>query len=306
MKIDILVKNYYLVVVAVLIFIVYTLGTFAFYYEGTLKSDLNNHILASEFFGVPSALKERGVKPLYGQGSSGWDGQFYYYMANDLFVLKDTASHIDSPAYRYQRIGLAVFTALIAKLLGFEWVSPSTYFISYFSLLCAAVFFGALIFKNRNYNPMLILLWGLSVGTQLTLFNALPDAAADAFLILAVFALERKHFFISACLFTFSSLSREVYVIFPALILLFNLVDVMVKKTIETNGLCLRFKECLKFKSNYYFLISIIVFFTWHLFLLFRFEVQESPWGTLLNLPLVSWFKYIKLAYFSDMFISQS
>ena len=67
------------------IFILVTLFCFSFYLERTLKGDINNHILAGEMFGVPEELKERGIKPLYyGEGNTGWDGQFYYYMSNDI------------------------------------------------------------------------------------------------------------------------------------------------------------------------------------------------------------------------------
>ena len=38
------------------------------------------------------------------RGSVGYDGQFYYYIAHDPFILGQSYNHIDFPAYRYQRI----------------------------------------------------------------------------------------------------------------------------------------------------------------------------------------------------------
>ena len=102
-----------------------------------------------------------------------------------------TRAH-DASAYRYQRIGMSLFAALSAKLFLQDWVSPTWYFVSYFLLLVFATFVGGNIFKNIGSNPSLILFWSFSVGTQVTLFNALPDAAADGFMILAIAALLKK------------------------------------------------------------------------------------------------------------------
>ena len=75
-------------------FLLFTILSFWVYLERTLEGDINNHILAGEMFGTPSELVQKGIKPLYhGEGQTGWDGQFYYYMANDLLGLKDTAVH---------------------------------------------------------------------------------------------------------------------------------------------------------------------------------------------------------------------
>ena len=137
------------IIIVVLIFLTYTLGSFCIYLERTLNGNINNHIFSGEMFGVPVDLKERGIKPLfYGPSQTGWDGQFYYYMSNDILALKDTASHIDSPSYRYQRVGLSLYAATVAKILGMDWVSPATYFISYLFLILAATWSGHSSFQE--------------------------------------------------------------------------------------------------------------------------------------------------------------
>jgi len=190
---------------ACLIYLSFTLLCFGFYHARTLQGDIDHHILSGEMFGTPAALKERGLQPLYrGPGMTGWDGQFYYYMANDILALKDTPQHIDAPSYRYQRIGLSLYTAIVAKLLWRDWVSPSLFFWSYLGLLLAAVWAGARLFQRLGASPYLILFWVLGVGPQITLFNALPDAAADAFMILALSALCASRVVGAAVLFAFA------------------------------------------------------------------------------------------------------
>ena len=172
------------------VFVIYQLLAFSAYLQGTLENDVNNHILAGEMFGVPEELKARGITPLYyGPGQTGWDGQFYYYIANDLLARKDTPSHIDAPSYRYQRPGMSLYAATIAALTGQAWVSPKTYLLSYFLLVLAATWIGGSLLSSRGQHASLILLWSLAVGTQITMFNALPDAAADSFLIVGLAAL---------------------------------------------------------------------------------------------------------------------
>ncbi len=290
-------------ILVVLIFLSYTLVSFSIYKERTLNGDINNHILSGEVFGVPSNLKERGIKPLYyGPGQFGWDGQFYYYMSNDILALKDTALHIDSPSYRYQRIGLSLYVATIAKVIGLDWVSPTTYFISYLFLIIAATWVGARFFSRIGLHPALILLWSLSVGTQITLFNALPDAAADAFLILAVSALYSKKYALAVIPFAFAALSREVYVLFPSFVLLFLLINLISDARVSNNG---GFKDfagrLLKWQNYYWLVLPGMIAIVWHIYVVRHFGVSpsEQAYGVI-GYPLVAWKDYFLLGMNSN------
>ncbi|MDN0118619.1 hypothetical protein QVN83_06505 [Yersinia frederiksenii] len=291
---DFLKKNKLKLFVA-LVFLMYTLCTFGIYQARTLSGNINNHILAGEMFGVPAALKDKGLSALYtGPKETGWDGQFYYYMSNDVLALKDTPAHIDSPSYRYQRVGLSLYTAIVAKTLGMDWVSPTVYFFSYLFLLLAATWAGANLFTKLGLSPLLILLWSLSAGTQVTLFNGLPDAAADAFLILALSAIFSKRYVLSVIPFAFSALSREVYVLFPSFIFLFLL---MKSAFFEKGRLYLRSREILKkllrYNSYYFLLIPGIVAVAWHFYVVKHFGIAPSQQATnILGYPFVAWKKY--------------
>ncbi|WP_145931320.1 hypothetical protein [Yersinia bercovieri] len=279
----------------IFVFLVYTLFSFCIYQARTLNGNINNHILAGEMFGVPTALKDKGLSTLYtAPKETGWDGQFYYYMSNDVLALKDTPNHIDSPSYRYQRIGLSLYAAIVAKALGMDWVSPTVYFLSYLFLLSAATWAGANLFSKLGISPLLILLWSLSVGTQVTLFNALPDAAADAFLILALSAVLSKKYIISVIPFAFSALSREVYVLFPSFILLFILIESVIFKN---GNLYINLKnissKIFKYNSYYFLLVPGVVAVCWHFYVVQHFGIAPSQQAVnILGYPFVAWEKY--------------
>lgn len=289
------------VVLSCVFFVIYTLLSFAFYYERTLQGDLNNHILAGEIFGVPQALKQHGIKPLYHGTDSGWDGQFYYYMSNDLLAQKDTSKHIDAPSYRYQRIGLSLYAAIIAKLMGMDWVSPTLYLISYFVLILLATYVGARLFLQLGSYPSFILLWALGVGTQITLFNGLPDGAADAFLILGLSAMLRKRHLLATGLFTFSALSREVYVLFPSCIFLFYLIDSLRTMHVDGHNNKKILADLLKGHIYYLYLIPGMIAVLWHIYIVHHFGIAPSAQAFgVLGLPLVSWFNYLQSGLYGN------
>ena len=280
---------------AVMFFVVYTLLSFGIYCARTLHGDVANHILAAEMFGTPAELKARGVKPLFtGPNVTGWDGQFYYYLSNDVLARKDTAAHIDAPSYRYQRVGLSLYAKTVATLAGRDWVSPRFFFASYFLLILAATWVGGRLLARFGGNPALILFWSLSIGTQVTLFNALPDASADAFLILALAALFSGRIGLSVIPFAMSALSREVYALFPALILLFTLAD-GVRTRRATQGWGAAVTGVLRQRDRaWWLLVPCVVIVMWQVYVVQRFHVRPSEQAHgILGAPLASWYEYL-------------
>lgn len=274
----------------VFLFALYTMISFGIYLERSLKGDVNNHILAGEMFGTPVELMERGVEPLNrGAENSGWDGQFYYYMSNDIFGVKDTAKHIDSPSYRYQRIGLSLFSSITSKVFLQEWVSPSWYISSYFFLLIFATYAGARLLARHGIHPAFILLWSLSVGTQITLFNALPDAAADAFLILGAAALLSNRYALSVIPLCFAALSREAYALFPSAVLLLHLLYIL---KADNDGAGAGIKRLMAWRAEYFLVIPGAVTVAWYLYVSSHFGIAPSSQAYgVLGLPLISWFE---------------
>jgi hypothetical protein len=280
----------------VFIFLLFTLVCFKYYLQHTLEGNIDNHILAGEMFGVPDAIAQHGVKPMYYGNQTGWDGQFYYYMSNDLLGRTDAPAHFDANAYRYQRIGLAAYTAAISKVLGRSWVSPAFYFFNYLLLLSIATYFGTKILSARGTSPWWILLWSLSVGTQVTLFSALPDAAADAFLIIGLWGVISRRNIIVVFAMTLSALSREVYLIFPLMMFAMTLF-VAVKRQRLFDDFSVR--NCVNLTVSHakcsWLLIPVIVTLGWRMYVERHFHVvpTSQAYG-ILGFPLNAWFSYFK------------
>ena len=279
------------------IFCLVTALIFAVYLERTLQGNINYFMLPAQMWGVPADLAERGIAPLYhGPGITGWDGQFYYYIANDLLGLKDTPKHIDAAAYRYQRVGLPLYTAMLAKLTLQDWVSPRSFFLAYFLLVAAAVWVGARLFQSRGLAPWLILLWALSAGTQFTLFNALPDAAADAFLILALPLLLARRFWLAAIPLTFSVLSREAYLVVPVLIALFLFIERLNdekgggQRITPSRSIAAPLGRGLRIPALYALAIPACIYAAWWGYVTHHFgKTPGSQAFNILGWPLLSW-----------------
>jgi hypothetical protein len=131
-----------------------------------LQGDFNKFILSSDQFGVPAGLENRNIDTLYKRkNESGWDGQFYYYISNDILGTADTVEHIDAPSYRYQRIGHPLTASIVSSALFQEWVSPLVFYSSSLAVILYAVFcFSKYLIKNRA-SPVYAIFWGASYGT---------------------------------------------------------------------------------------------------------------------------------------------
>lgn len=268
--------------------------TMFIYANGTLKGELDYHFLPAKMFGVPSELVAKGISPLYvGAGETGWDGQFYYYMSNDLLSLKDTKTHIDAPSYRYQRIGLSLFASFIAKITGQDWVSPKLYYFSYLSLVLCGVWAATRIMLMRGGWILAGLVWLLGAGTQVTLLNGLPDAAADAFLILSIYSYYSSRNFLSSLMLSMSVLSREGYVLFPVMLS----IVIFYRNIQSKNAKNFRYILSVAFemiRSKYFivYALPILVFVVWQSYVRLHFGIAPSEQAyEIIGLPLLAFWK---------------
>ncbi len=291
-------------VLAVLI----TLSVYSFvmlcYLQGPLQGNFNHFFMPAEMFGIPAQLKAHGITELY-QGSiqTGWDGQFYYYIANDPLSLKDTVQHIDSNAYRYQRIGLPLLAYLVSKLTLQSWVSPLTYYLSSLFVILFAVGRAAFFFQKRNLSPYVILFWALSCGPLVTQLNGLPDAAADGFLIIGLVSLidrtSWRDTVIAIVGMTFAALSREVYILIPLFIACF-----LVLENIRFGGskAFFLFKNMTNLLGKLYlYNIPILVAGIWQVFIRMKFGVSPSSQASgVLSWPLLSAWHYMQAGFLGN------
>lgn len=281
--------------IAVIITFIVSFLALSIYSNRCLQGNFKHFFLPAEMFGVPSELKSRGLTELYkGKYQTGWDGQFYYYIANDPLALKDTVQHIDSDAYRYQRIGLPLLANIASKLTGQSWVSPMMYYLTSLFVILVAVGVAANFFQNRNFSPYWILLWSLGCGTQVTQLHGLPDAAADGLLILALVSLVERKSLRYMLTVTFAALAREAYVLLPAFMGLVLLVENVRIEGFGTYS-CLRKKGIFRlFKQIWIHVVPIAIFFGWQVFVRIKFGVSPSSQaGGILGWPFTALWHYL-------------
>src|SRR3990167_934861 len=255
-----------------------------------MQGNFNQIFLSAQKFGVPAQLKSHGITTLYqGENETGWDGQFYYYIANDPLALKDTTQHIDLNAYRYQRIGLPALAKFVSKIARRNWVSPLFYYMTSLLVILMAASMAATFFQKRKISPYLALFWALGCGTQVTQLNGLPDAAADGFLIIALISLIDKHVIVYMITMTLAVLTREVYVIFPILI---AFVTFIVEFNSNKTSLFTKNKLPALVKALLIQAIPVALFVTWQAYVLLKIGTMSSP-ENIISWPFVTTFHYL-------------
>ncbi len=197
-----------------LIAIAFSVAVMWIYLAGEIRGLLSWHVLPAAVFGIPHSVAKHGMTLLYETpGHVGWDGQFYYYIANDLKLGPGTIAHIDAPTYRYQRIGLALAAKLVSLITFQNWVSPLVYWGTNVLLVAAGSWALVGILKRLALPAWFALFWCLSAGVQVTVLNGLPDAAADAFFLMALACFVANRTVAYVALVTMAILSREAYAV---------------------------------------------------------------------------------------------
>lgn len=246
-------------------------------------------ILPSSNFGMPEEMESVIGDYVFENGNCGWDGQFYYYISNDILGLKDTAIHVDLPSYRWQRIGLPFLSRVVSCILFRKNVTVEIYIFTYLIILAIATCCFALFLEKRKHCVFWVLPWILSVGVQITLRHALPDGAADAFMVLAIIFFLEEKYCAYAIAITFASLTREANISIAFMIFLFGFFGLIKKEK----------KFDLKFAA---ILASPgIIFVAWYLYVTFHFG--EFPFKQAYNItaPFLAGFKeYYNIAIAND------
>jgi hypothetical protein len=277
-------KSMVKVIFSVIITAIVSLYVMTTYTSGPLDGTFNKYLMQAERWGIPDELKNRGVESLYRDDwNAGWDGQFYYYIANDLLAQKDTIQHLDADAYRYQRVGIPLLSYVMSLITFQDWVSPALFYFTHLMLILLGTAIGAYFFNKRGVSPYWIIPWSVGLGTQITLLNGLPDGAADALLILALFACFKKKYYIYSFAVTFACLAREAYILFP---LIYFAGHIYHSFTSDNK----------KIYQPYYFLLTfpIVVFTAWHIFVRTYFiQTPGEQAHGILSLPFVSIYRHL-------------
>jgi len=246
-------------------------------YEGYYHGPL----LISAKFGVPESLPAELFSPVY-IDESGWDGQFFYWMSTDPWIVDPTVGpHMDSPDYRYQRIGIAIVVWAAAKVLGEDYPSPRSYFLVINLIVALGVGVLAGYLRSRGRSPWLVLPWVCSAGVAFSSWHGLPDTVADVWFLLSFIALVSRRWVLYAAFATLLLLTREGFAPFAAFVWLGLLVRRL------RDG-----RSAASFSTLVLTMIPGIVVLTWAAYVAHQFDLRtimqssrSIPWGELTDYP---------------------
>jgi len=165
--------------------------------------------------GDPLALIQVGTR--YGahdpNGSEGYDGQFIYFVACDPRPAV-VASHLDVPAYRYQRILLPLLARLAAlgRLSAIPWALLALGIFSH----TIGTWAVAELLADWGVRRAYALVYGLWMGFLLAVRVALPEPLAMGLIALALLAAGRGRHKIAWCLYGLALLAKETAIVFVA------------------------------------------------------------------------------------------
>jgi hypothetical protein len=252
------------------------------YMNRHLGGNLDGHALSSAYFGAPAHVKAKGYEPFFkNKDIVGWDGQFYYYIANDIFDRKNSNPHFDAPAYRWQRVGFGMWASTLSTLMGHDWVSPrdmiDAYVLLYVLGLCALFW----IYHRFQVPKIYLVLWPMAVMTQITIMNGLPDAAADAFIFIALFFLFKDWLLGYVLFMSLGVLSREGYILLAFCLFAGALYELFKQNSIFTKKGLLRLTQLA---------LPGVVFLGWQVWIRLHFKISPAAQAPgIVDIPFKGW-----------------
>jgi hypothetical protein len=149
---------------------------------------------------------------------TGYDGQFFFYLAQDPFLSGKAASrdqvssdHIDNVAYRYQRILLPLAGWLVS------WGNPDvlqwTLPLLNLAAVLAATWLLAVFLRGRDRPTWAALAFPVSIGVLVGVFNDVSDPLAAALFLMGVLWWLDRRTALAVAALTGCILARELYVL---------------------------------------------------------------------------------------------
>lgn len=178
--------------------------------------------LPGAHFKIPKREAAAGMQDVC---KTGYDGQQYYWISNDLFGRYDAFQHLDEPLYRYQRIGIPLLAGTAATVLGLDLTPPLLYHTLQFGLTAAG--FAALVYwlLVNQLNPAYALGWLIAGGTLQSLWLGILDAPADALFVMTLLAVLARRIWWYVPLATLLVLTREGYVVYAFAIFVVTVIS---------------------------------------------------------------------------------
>ncbi len=154
----------------------------------------------------------------YLKNSEGYDGQLFYLIAHDPWILSDHYKYIDAPGYRYQRI---FYPLLIHWTAGGDPRNyPDRMVQINFAAMILGTFFVARFLASQGRSPLWAFVFAFLGGNLLGLFRDLADPLGLTLAVLALILYESRHFWSCALFLSLAVLTREIYLPVVALMIL--------------------------------------------------------------------------------------
>jgi hypothetical protein len=219
------------VVVAAIAFLVYT-GWLV-----NANTHLGHHMtdyafIGQEFVDRSSTSPAIDADKAHIQSPSGYDGQFFLYIAQDPAGAKP---YVDTPSYRYGRIGYP----LLARALALGRQDTIPFMLVGINVLAVAVgaFALAVFLRRHGQSPWYGLLFAAYPGVYISVLRDLSEALAYALAACAVAVFDRspglRTLVASSALFAVAALTRETTLVFAvACALALSLRDRSVRRSL--------------------------------------------------------------------------
>jgi hypothetical protein len=186
------------------------------------RRSIGRFILIGEHFAHPAQLPP-GM-PL--RAAYGYDGQFYYRLANNPFNFSHTAYGITvDRSYRFMRIGYPVITWLVSA--GQRALIPYMLVAVNVAALAALAYLGAMFARQSGRHAA----WGLLLPGYFGLITSVSrdtaEPVAAAFMLAGLLAIRARRPWLAALLLAFGALTRETVMVAVAAIAIVRLTGLV-------------------------------------------------------------------------------
>jgi hypothetical protein len=192
-------------------------------YARHFKGNVTGFICFGDY-NVPSRLLPNGAW-IY-KKTAGYDGQFYYFAARDLFLRLEFHRHVDAPAYRYQRIGYPALVRIFS--FGNPDLIPLMMLVINMVLIAFSTAIIARLLLQKGMSCWWAMLFPLLSGLLLASIRDLTEPTAIFFLITGVVAYDKRKYALFSLCMACSILSRELTLAMTA-VFLFD--SIMIKRS---------------------------------------------------------------------------
>ena len=181
----------------------------------------------------------------------GYDGQFYYMIATDIFL-----NRISGASYWYQRILYPALASVFA--FGNIFLIPWTLLLINFTAILLGTYVFLRILEGHKSNLNLAYLFALNPGFLACVTRDLCEPLMALFILLAILSWKKKRHWLSSALLAFAILTKEMALLIACALLLYFLIK-------------RRFREMAVYS------LPLIIFLVWQLIVFIKLGDAPLP-----------------------------